>query len=278
MMDENAVPSHATPLAPSRKAAAAIETPITGPAGPRFRSALAERSAADANQGIFSSGSSSSGGGVRSSLRSSFRSSGSGGLALPLPAVFDVRVHSIQPDERWYNVRLVCRLRPDVGWHVCKRFREFDTLASSLRRHAGGGGAVVPGLPSKAVPAALMSTEQRQRRVLGLQRFCQLVLADADLFAAPAAADFFDLDFGLWHMMDDTDARPAPVLDAALERAVRLLQSRWRRALALRAPATPLVVRKPSDVHAFWTQMLANAQSTPQNRPRIRTHDEPMSR
>ena len=151
-----------------------------------------------------------------------------------LPPVFTVRVLAIEHHERWYNVRLTCRLRPDVAWHVRRRFSQFDSLQSRMRGEVSyTEDVVVPALPPKHLPALMLSPAQRQRRVIDLQRFCQAVLGSPALLGTLSVRDFFDLDFGLWHVIGSP--LPPPVLDAAQERGVRVLQAHARLMLK-RAP------------------------------------------
>jgi hypothetical protein len=152
-------------------------------------------------------------------------------------AIFDVRVLGVEltdarwyvgADVQWYNVRLVCRLRPDLSWQVTKRYSDFDALAQRLALDVGSPAS--PKLPPK-LPVILLSPARLQRRVLGLQRFCQQVLAQPCLVSHRHVAAFFDLDFGLWHI---TCRMPPPVLDSSQQHAVRVLQCRTRTFLRAR--------------------------------------------
>ncbi len=140
------------------------------------------------------------------------------------PAVFGVRVMEVgaSDDEiRWYLVRLVYRLRPGLSWEVVRRFREFDALASQLP-HPARGRPSLPPLPPK-LPSLLLSQTAQQRRVVGLQRFCQRLLSCPELIALPVVAEFFDLDFGLWRAV--ASSSPPPQLDRAQQRAAHVIQA-----------------------------------------------------
>ena len=147
----------------------------------------------------------------------------------PPASLFNVRVllleNSEDPDRaRWYNVRLVCRLRPELSWRVARRYSEFDALLQQLQLDASSS-ASLPRLPPK-VPSLLLTSALQQQRVLGLQKWSQELLACPALCAHPAVAAFFDLDFGLWHQRA---AAPAPLLlDAACGWAAVHVQSAWR--------------------------------------------------
>ena len=108
-------------------------------------------------------------------------------------AVFEVRVLGVEPDARWYNVRLRCRLRPEFCWQVTRRYSDFAKIASHLSKEDDGASIAV--LPPK-LPLVMLSPAHRQRRVLGLQRFCQHLLAQPRLASDNRVAAFFDLDFG----------------------------------------------------------------------------------
>ena len=138
-----------------------------------------------------------------------------------------VRVFAIEPYERWYNVRLVCRLRPEVSWHVTRRFSQFDALRKRLREEVASD-SVVPALPPKHLPA-MMSEASRQRRTIGLQVFCHEVLSSPALLGTSSVQDFFDLDFGLWQLRGSP--LPPPMLDAAQEHGIRVLQMHTRQML-----------------------------------------------
>ena len=98
------------------------------------------------------------------------------------------------------------------------RFSEFDALASELRAGRSPP-ARLPALPPK-MPALLLSQTERQRRVVGLQRWSEHVLSTPSLVAHKALGDFFCLDSGLWH----SPAPSPPRVDEALAHAASLLQ------------------------------------------------------
>ena len=166
---------------------------------------------------------------------------------------------------RWYNVRIVCKLRPELSWRVARRYREFDALVSSMNKE---NEPALPPLPPK-MPSILMGVAERQRRVLGLQTFCQAALANPALVAHKRISEFFDLDFGcarethskpphtspphafylyafrLWHMSkSDREAQPL-LLDNHIHWAAshiqcyaRRMRVRRRIAQAVRAVST----------------------------------------
>ena len=98
------------------------------------------------------------------------------------------------------------------------RFSEFDALACELRAGRTQP-ARLPALPPK-MPALLLSQTERQRRVVGLQRWSEHVLSTPSLVAHRALGDFFCLDSGLWH----SPAPSPPRVDEALAHAASLLQ------------------------------------------------------
>ena len=149
----------------------------------------------------------------------------------PPPSLFDVRVLLIEnaaERTRWYNVRLVCRMRPDVSWRVARRYRDFDALMTALQREA----AVSPDLPPLPPKRALLTPAEQQRRVLGLEKFCQALLSAPALCAHGLVSAFFDLDFGLWHVRDAAPLLPL-WLDPCLHVAAVHMQAAARR-LAVR--------------------------------------------
>lgn len=144
----------------------------------------------------------------------------------PPPSLFSVRVLLLEnADDRvlWYNVRIVCQLRPELSWRVARRYRDFDALLQALRHETLS--VPPPPLPPKVLPLMLNSFLQQQR-VIGLQRWCQDVLACPSLCGHAAVSEFFDLDFGLWHQR--AAAPQPPVLDAACSWAAVTVQSSWR--------------------------------------------------
>ena len=149
------------------------------------------------------------------------------------PVLFDVRVLGVDSGDdnakRWYNVRIVCRLRPDLSWRVTRRYREFDALAAEVQREVtrSGGAVEMPRLPPKLL-APLLSAADLQRRVLGLQRWSQQMLSIPCLLAHPKVIDFFDLSFGLWYIRDDV-APPTLLVDPAQQRAAAQVQAHVRR-------------------------------------------------
>jgi len=149
-------------------------------------------------------------------------------LFLSAASPFEVRVmgvDTITSPVRWYLVRLVCKQRPGCAWEVLRRFSEFDTLARRVRSEDDESSL----LPRK-VPSLLLSATEQQRRIVGLQRFAAAMLASPTLLAQRAVADFFDLDFGLWH----ASPTPSPRVDRAIQRAARMLQAWARRCLFVR--------------------------------------------
>lgn len=147
--------------------------------------------------------------------------------ALQPSRLFDARVLLIAENAsgaaRWYNVRLVCLLRPDLAWRVTRRYRDFDALLQRLQRDATQ--CELPALPPK-VPQLLMTPALQQRRVLGLQKFCQELLASPALCAHAHVGDFFELGEMLWHVHDH--APPPRQLDPAQCWAVVLVQAHVR--------------------------------------------------
>ena len=127
---------------------------------------------------------------------------------------------------RWYNVRLTCRLRPELSWRVTRRYREFDALACGLRAELPA--YPVPELPPKLLPL-FGGAAQLQRRAIGLQRFCQEVLASPALIGVPAVAEFFDLSFGLWCQRDEEASQAQSFVDPAQQLAAVRIQAHARR-------------------------------------------------
>lgn len=152
---------------------------------------------------------------------------------------FDCRVMTAVPnaDEdssstTWYSIKITCRLRPDLtSWRVTRRYSEFDALASHLAnaRPLPLPKEDLPPLPPK-IPSLLLSAAQRQRRVVGLHKWCLQILSHAPLLANERVAEFFDLSFGVWHMRDASLAPPPPLLlDAALHASATIVQAHSRR-------------------------------------------------
>ena len=145
--------------------------------------------------------------------------------------IFECDVMTVDPGEavarRWYNVRLVCRLRPDLSWRVTRRYSDFDSLATDVEHEARTHGVCLPPLPPK-LPSLLLSAAELQRRVLGLQRWSQHVLSSPVLLGHPAVLTFFNLSFGLWYVVDAV-AAPALVLDPAQQCAATTIQAAARR-------------------------------------------------
>ena len=153
--------------------------------------------------------------------------------APPAAAHFDCRVlTAMSHDEEqaaatYYSIKVVCRMRADQPcWRVTRRYSEFDALARSVQSSHPQDAKGLPSLPPK-MPSLLLTASQRQRRVVGLQKWCHRVLSLAPLLADPHVAEFFDLSFGIWHL-PDADAPPL-VLDAALHRSASLVQAHTRR-------------------------------------------------
>lgn len=124
---------------------------------------------------------------------------------------------------RWYLIRLVCRLRPSVSWTVRRRFAHFVGLSRVLT--ASCPGMEIPTLPSKLT---LRTAAKQQRRVTGLQWFCEQCLSDPKLLAEPSVGKFFDLDFGLWSQaaVERSSCRSAlPGVDQAMLHASVLIQT-----------------------------------------------------
>mmetsp|Transcript_31042 Transcript_31042/g.102708 ORF Transcript_31042/g.102708 Transcript_31042/m.102708 type:complete len:280 (-) Transcript_31042:545-1384(-) len=148
--------------------------------------------------------------------------------------LFDVRVMGVDCRKResngvrWYLVRLVCRQRPGLSWEVTHRFSEFDALARQIKPPES---LALPPLPRK-LPSMLLSHTEKVRRVVGLQRFCESLLASPALVGTAEVSTFFDLDFGLWHAAA-TEA--APRLDRSQQRAARMLQREIRRWSSVRS-------------------------------------------
>lgn len=138
-------------------------------------------------------------------------------------ALFDVRVMGVEAEGsvRWYRVRLVYRLRPNFSWEVTRRFSQFDALAQGLTQQEDTG---LPAMPRK-LPQLLLTPTEEQRRILGLQRYCQALLSTPELLGHATVSKFFDLSFGLWHATSSPPLR----LDRAQERAACLIQAQMRR-------------------------------------------------
>jgi hypothetical protein len=139
---------------------------------------------------------------------------------------FNVRVIGVAGGDRVtrYLVRLQCLHRPDLRWEVSRRYSEFDALAHLLQ-----GPLSVPMLPPKGL-RMLQSQAERDRRVLGLERFCHGVLGCPRLLTHAAVGPFFELDFGLWHT-EPSERAETPSVGRALENATVLIQAharRWR--------------------------------------------------
>eukprot|EP00966_Prymnesium_polylepis_P266247 6150354-Prymnesium_polylepis.1 len=79
----------------------------------------------------------------------------------------------------WYRVRLTCRLRPSVSWTLQRRFSHFLELARALSA-ASFSDREIPPLPPKLM---LQTGGEQRRRVVGLQRFCELCLSDPSLLS-----------------------------------------------------------------------------------------------
>lgn len=138
-------------------------------------------------------------------------------------SLFDVRVMGVEAEGpiRWYRIRLVCRTRSNFSWEVTRRFSQFDALKKGL---AEQGASRIPPLPRK-LPQFLITLTEEQRRVLGLQKYCEGLLANPGMLREGAVAEFFDLAFGLWHVTSSMPLR----LDRAQERAAIMIQTQMRR-------------------------------------------------
>lgn len=112
---------------------------------------------------------------------------------------------------------------------MVRRFSEFDALARELRADRAHP-TKLPVLPPK-MPALLLSQTERQRRVVGLQRWSEHVLSAPGVVAHASLGRFFCLDSGLWHSPAPS---PPPRVDEALAHAASLLQASTRTALAVR--------------------------------------------
>lgn len=187
-------------------------------------------------------------------------------LLLP---IFDVRVMAVDSGaasvQRWYNVRLVCRLRPDLSWRVTRRYSEFDALAVAIKRN-NAVHMLVPSLPPK-LPSLLLSAAELQRRVIGLQRWSQHVLASTVLLGDPEVATFFDLSFGLWYVRDNVATR-GTLLDPAQQRAAALIAAHIRRRREQRKLA--MAVRAAIELQAAGRRLI-NVQRERQARDRAWT-------
>ena len=115
--------------------------------------------------------------------------------------LFDVRVMGVESSggaARWYNVRLVCRLRPELSWRVTRRYRDFDALMTALQAdsaagrlfntHASAHSPCTTALPRLPPKLLILSIAEQQRRVLGLQRFCQQLLSMPHVLASSRCA------------------------------------------------------------------------------------------
>ena len=187
--------------------------------------------------------------------------------------LFDVRVLLIattaSSPSRWYNVRLVCRLRPTLSWRVTRRFSDFDALLQRLRADAPP--TLCHGLPSlpPKLPHLLLTPALQQRRVLGLQKLCQELLASPAMCADARVGDFFDLSFGLWHVQDA--APPPPLLDPAQYSAAALVQAHVRRMCVLHR------VKTASEAVAHCCEQSGREDPRPGEREAKGEDDDPSS-
>ena len=98
--------------------------------------------------------------------------------------LFNVRVLTEPEDHdgttRWYQIRMVCRLRPSMSWTVRRRFSHFTVLSRELSKSCLD--CVIPSLPPKLT---LWTSMEQQRRTSGLQRFCEAVLLNPIILADP---------------------------------------------------------------------------------------------
>ena len=179
------------------------------------------------------------------------------GCAVGAPLVFDVRVLATQSlvesgrAPRWYLVRLVCRLKPGLSWEVTRRYSEFDALWAELAPVALAAGEPLPQLPPK-VPRLLLSEIERQRRVIGLQRCAQLLLAMPHMLGRAEVGAFFNLDYGLWLERDPT--APPPLLDPAQQRAAIVLQAHARQAARARRARRVAEKRPLRELPVLWAR------------------------